>query len=247
MDFPNPVSTELLSVKQVAEIFKVEERTVTKWIRENRIPAKKGSKHWYIREDHAFHFLNNKCKMPGDYLPIDNRGGSRDIFDDNVHPEFNLDRIRAIQTFSGMETGKTGYAQRRATKIPHEFLPRINNILNKFPQYQGVIDNLLRDALWSRILDLEQIMKDAGHDIDPAWAAYEKSTEVLERCLANDNQVKKMLLAVKELRKNKNKKAWLEYKNKVMQDVLDMEEPWRSRSLRILKSKVQEEGEAGDV
>lgn len=231
--FTNGVN--MIYVPEIAERCNVEQRTVTKWIRENKIPAKKSGKRWYVREDYLKMFMANNHTMPPDYLPIDNKAGSHEPL--QADPNFKPEKMRPILTFSNFESSKAGWAPNRITKFPPEFEIRIANILQAVPQYGNQFTNFIRDAVGNRILDLEEALASEGLDFDQRWAAWHESHLVKENHKNNDAIVAMLKQAARCLKQAKNKENWEKFVAANQPRIKELPPYWRKKAKNILEGK----------
>lgn len=218
-------SVSLYPVSIVAKECKVEERTVTKWIRENRLPARKnGSGKWVIRSDEMKVFAANGNKMPLDWPAFDNKVPQDfDLFaavdpktqEETDHLHWEIGEIPGrkhwdqIQCFESMENGKTGWAMPKACKFPNDLQSRIALILELCPQYKRSYSNFMRDAFYNRILDIEHIMNArARKELDPKWEIHVRTQRIIQEKNDNEAILDDLLRAAKIVRASKSKREW---------------------------------------
>lgn len=232
----NPLSTEtLISVKEAARQTNYQEMTITKWIRDNKLPGRKVGKRWYIQTSHWLLFLENGKKMPPDFGPIDN-SHKVDVLDDQ-HGEIEdvpIENIRPIQTFSELESGRSGWAPSRAPKIPNELVPRIDRVIKILPQYNNSYGNFYRDAIYSRLLDIEQVLKQAGQGFDPAWESYRISQIIIERDDADKRTIESLKKAVSILKNIRDPEEWKSFIEKQRPHIMKMSKRYRRMARTII-------------
>lgn len=229
----------LVPVRAVAKRCGVEEPTVTKWIRENKIPATKTGKHWLVRSDYLEVFINNQNRWPEDHISIDNKTQKlKSIFeDDKFQDNIEISSIRPIQTFATFETSKKGWSPTRGIKYPDEFHLRVDRIINILPQYNKSVGNFFRDAVYARLLDLEKIISDQGIAFDPKWETIRISELRAQEVKDYNTSLEKMKAAVKSYKVGGSRKEWQDYLSRIKVEVKKFQQPWKDKAKAILMGK----------
>lgn len=202
----------------------MEIRTVTKWIRENKLPGRKTGKLWMVRSDHLRLFMNFGNRMPPDFPPFDNKVPMEfDLFaavdpltqeeTDPVQWEAGEFKARPdwdhIQCFEALENGKTGWSLPKACKFPNELQSQIALILDLCPQYRRSYGNFMRDAFYARIQDIMHIMKQRGRkELDPKWEIFIRNQKIIQEKNDNEAILDSLLRAAKIVRSSRKQKDW---------------------------------------
>lgn len=247
-------SVSILPVKEIAKRCQVEEPTVTKWIRENRIPARKIGAKYFVREDHLAMFQKCGHHMPPDYDPIDNKTGQQDLFDPSTLPNLgsgtsastggesgNLYPFIPINCYEACEKGKVACSSLpKNPKFPNEFFTQINYILKECPQFENSYNNFMRDAVSRSITMLLQEMKAKGATIDPMWESYLASQNALNKKQSGDRAIASIQEARVKLH-DSDKPSWAKFVRDHKPIIEKMEEPWKQMAMDSITGKLKKQ------
>jgi excisionase family DNA binding protein len=229
---------KLIPVKEIAKQCDVEEATVTKWIREDKIQAEKIGKKWMIRADVFQIFMNNGRQMPEDCLPIMNMSPDGEDIGGNA-PSVEVELLRemsSIATFSFCESGKNTTTL-KSPKIPAEWSPRIARIVNKVKQYEDLQTNFIRHAVWTMLLKMEKCLEENGHKSDPVWEVYNEAQARNARFQGRKKAIDEIRLAAKRIKSTKDKAEWANFLAEIKPKIDMMPIHWRNQAMAILKGK----------
>lgn len=167
------------------------------------------------------------------------QGDLREWCDNNFHPPtratFNKEvSIDIISTFQEYEVGKNCMSP-TSYRMPLEWKPKIDTLLEHFKQFDGKLANFIRCAVFNLIMDLDELQKLGGMQADPRFATISHNAKVRDKHNTYSKSLEDMKKTISIMKRSihiddlklflKINSAQAEY----------WEEPWKSRAEKMLK------------
>lgn len=127
------------------------------------------------------------AREKGDEAPRKRRNRKRKENEQLEQPVEVKDDDWPIMAFAVFETG--GMVERKQIRFPLSWMPRIMKVIRKVAAYEDELGNFVRDAVFWRLLQMEQRIGDNSQN-DPVWAMRREADMIQDRLRAETEMMK---------------------------------------------------------
>ncbi len=166
-------------------------------------------------------------------------GDLREWCDNNFNPPtratFNKEvSIDIISTFQEYEVGKNCMSP-TSYRMPLEWKPKIDVLLEHFKQFDGKLANFIRCAVFNLIMDLDELNKLGGMQADPRFATIAHNARVRDKHNTYAKSLEDMKKTISMMRRSIHLEDIKTFLDLNSSHADKWEEPWKSRAEKMLK------------